>query len=127
MNNAGQPASLLAEADTASLRLQLDVEALARDPRFTPLRPGVDILVIYGSPNAGACSAFLRYAPSASVPSHRHRGHEQILVLSGEQSDEHGSYGAGSLVINPAGTVHSVRSERGCLVLITWQDAVSFE
>ena len=108
------------------LRMPVDVERLSQDPRFRELRPGVDILVLYGSPSEGPCSAFLRYAPGARVPSHRHRGHEQILVLSGEQSDEHGSYEAGALVVNPAGSVHSVLSRSGCLVLITWHDAVAF-
>jgi anti-sigma factor ChrR (cupin superfamily) len=106
--------------------MKLDPKAIARDSRFRPLGPGVGILVIYGDPTHGACSAFLRYDPGASVPLHRHRGHEQILVLDGEQSDEHGSYTPGSLVVNAPGSVHSVHSRTGCLVLITWQDAVAF-
>jgi len=117
---------LIANVEPASFRMHVDPEELARDPRFRPLRPGVGILVLYGDPSRGACSAFLRYEPGASVPSHRHGGLEQILVLAGEQADERGSYGAGSLVVNAAGTVHSVHSRSGCLVWITWQDAVAF-
>jgi anti-sigma factor ChrR (cupin superfamily) len=45
---------------------------------------------------------------------------ETILVLEGSQSDELGHYPAGSLVANPEGSVHSVTSEEGCVVLIQW-------
>ncbi len=68
--------------------------------------------------------ALLRYAPGASVPRHRHAGLETVIVLDGEQSDERGSYPAGSLVLNAEGSAHSVRSEGGCVVLIQWQRPV---
>jgi anti-sigma factor ChrR (cupin superfamily) len=54
------------------------------------------------------------------VPRHRHAGLETIVVLDGSQSDENGDYPAGTLVLNPAGTEHSVWSTRGCVVLIQW-------
>ncbi|WP_172331170.1 cupin domain-containing protein [Mangrovicoccus sp. HB161399] len=68
--------------------------------------------------------ALLRYAPGARVPRHRHAGLETILVLEGTQSDERGSYGTGSLILNPEGTEHSVWSEPGCVVLIQWERPV---
>ena len=64
--------------------------------------------------------AILKYEPGASVPLHRHAGLETIMVLDGAQSDEHGEYAAGALVLNAAGTEHSVWSEDGCVVLIQW-------
>lgn len=91
--------------------------------RFVPFREGVEIArLLEGPPDV----ALLRYAPRASVPRHRHGGLETILVLEGEQSDERGDYGAGSLVLNPEGTVHSVWSRPGCLVLISWERPVVF-
>jgi anti-sigma factor ChrR (cupin superfamily) len=48
------------------------------------------------------------------------------MVLDGMQSDENGDYEAGSLVLNPAGTEHSVWSKTGCAVLIQWQLPVVF-
>jgi anti-sigma factor ChrR (cupin superfamily) len=42
------------------------------------------------------------------------------MVLEGSQSDEAGEYGAGDVVLNPAGSVHSVWSAGGCVVLIHW-------
>jgi anti-sigma factor ChrR (cupin superfamily) len=53
-------------------------------------------------------------------------GLETILVLEGSQSDERGTYDAGTLVFNPAGTVHRVWSDEGCVVLIQWAKPVEF-
>ena len=42
------------------------------------------------------------------------------MVLDGIQSDENGSYAAGTVVTNAKGTTHSVWTEHGCAVLIHW-------
>lgn len=90
---------------------------------FEPFREGVEIHHIQqGAP----AIALLRYAAGASVPRHLHTGLETILVLEGEQSDERGDYGAGSFVVNPEGTAHSVWSDPGCVVLIQWERPVRF-
>ena len=88
---------------------------------FGPFRDGVDICWIR---RADPGVALLRYAPGARVPRHLHTGLETILVLEGCQIDEQGAYPAGSLVLNPEGSVHSVWSEVGCVVLIEWQRPV---
>lgn len=88
------------------------------DLPFEPFRAGVEIHhILQGSP----ALAILRYAPGAKVPHHLHTGLETILVLEGIQSDERGSYGKGTLVLNPKGSSHSVWSENGCAVLIQWE------
>lgn len=92
-----------------------------REWDFLPFRDGVEIFWIR-SDDPGV--ALLRYAPGASVPRHLHTGLETILVLEGSQSDERGTYPAGSLVLNPEGSVHSVRSDEGCVVLIEWERPV---
>jgi len=92
-----------------------------QDLEFGPFREGVEICTLLAGEPA---VALLRYAPGASVPKHLHRGLETILVLEGMQSDERGDYPVGSLVLNPEGTVHSVRSEEGCVVLIQWDRPV---
>jgi anti-sigma factor ChrR (cupin superfamily) len=106
--------------------LALDPESLARLPGYEPLRPGVDILRLYVDEASGGSAAILRYAPGAVIPPHEHQGYEHVIVLAGEQRDERGSYGKGTLVINPPGTSHRVWSPEGCLVLIVWQRPVSF-
>jgi anti-sigma factor ChrR (cupin superfamily) len=90
---------------------------------FSAFREGVEICVLR---DADPKVALLRYAPGASVPRHVHTGLETILVLEGTQSDERGDYPAGALVLNPEGTVHSVWSEPGCVVLIQWERPVRF-
>ncbi len=90
---------------------------------FEPFRAGVEMAKLHhGPPDV----ALLRYAPGASVPAHFHAGLETILVLSGSQSDERGTYRAGALVLNPAGTTHRVWSDEGCVVLIQWTLPVAF-
>ncbi len=93
------------------------------DMPFEPFRDGVEICHLWqGGPHA----ALLRYAPGASVPRHRHLGLETILVLSGTQSDDEGCFHSGALVFNPAGSVHRVWSDPGCVVLIQWERPVEF-
>lgn len=94
-----------------------------RDATYQPFRDGVDISpILTGEPAV----ALLRYAPGAGVPRHRHTGLETIMVLDGVQSDDHGDYPAGALILNPEGTEHRVWSDTGCVVLIQWNRAVEF-
>lgn len=92
-----------------------------RNLPFAPFRDGVGICELRAGEPA---VALLRYAPGARVPRHLHTGLETILVLEGAQSDERGEYPAGSLVLNPAGSIHSVWSDHGCVVLIQWERPV---
>ena len=94
-----------------------------RDMAFAPFRPGIEVCTIHAGPPH---VALLRYAPGAGAPRHRHAGLETILVLDGSQSDENGHYDTGSLVLNPEGSIHSVRSDEGCVVLIEWTRPVEF-
>jgi anti-sigma factor ChrR (cupin superfamily) len=68
--------------------------------------------------------AILKYLPGARVPKHRHAGLETILVLDGIQCDEKGNYPAGTFILNPMGTEHTVWTEMGCAVLIQWAKPV---
>lgn len=90
---------------------------------FEPFREGVEVHWMRaggGEPEI----ALLKYAPGASIPPHLHSGVELIYVLDGIQSDEAGDYPAGTAVINPPGSRHSVWSENGCVVLIHWSSPV---
>ena len=93
--------------------------------RFEPFKQGVEICWLHRQED-GSAAALLRYQPGAKVPRHRHSGMETILVLDGSQSDCAGTHETGTLVINPAGSVHAVRSEAGCVVLIIWAQPVEF-
>lgn len=69
-------------------------------------------------------TSIVRYAPGSGYSSHRHDGGEEILVLDGVFSDEHGDYPAGSYLRNPPGTSHQPFSKDGCTLLVKlWQFA----
>jgi anti-sigma factor ChrR (cupin superfamily) len=97
------------------------VELVGKRADWGELRAGVGILRLAGDPSSGPSVALLRYEPGARVPTHRHGGFEVIYVLEGAQSDENGTYVAGTLVVNRQGEEHSVWSDTGCLVLIVWE------
>lgn len=90
------------------------------------LRPGVEFHALYGQPGQGPAAALLRYAPGANVPAHRHGDSEHILVLAGSQRDENGLYEAGTLLVSPPGSRHTVTSDAGCLVLAIWAGPLDF-
>jgi len=100
-------------------------KAQAADAPWKDFRPGVMMMPIYSGAE-GQSSALLKYAPGAQVPPHVHTGYEHILILSGTQSDERGTYQAGTLIINPPGHVHSVHSAGGCIILVVWERPVAF-
>ena len=93
-----------------------------REMTFEHFRDGVEICWIR---RADPGVALLRYAPGARVPRHRHTGLETIIILEGSQSDETGTYTAGSVVLNPEGSVHSVWSHEGCVLMIEWERPVN--
>jgi anti-sigma factor ChrR (cupin superfamily) len=91
---------------------------------WQPFRKGVEIYRLYGNGEDGAAAALLRYQPGAKVPRHGHPGFEHVLVLSGSQTDHNGEHTAGTLVINPPDSNHTVVSDRGCIVLVIWEKPV---
>ena len=93
---------------------------------WKPFRQGIEIYNLYGGDENQPAAALLRYQAGASVPRHLHEGIEHILVLSGAQSDEHGEYPAGNLLINFPSSHHQVTSAQGCIVLAIWNKPVSF-
>lgn len=69
-------------------------------------------------------TSIVRYAPGSGYSSHTHDGGEEILVLDGVFSDEHGDYPAGSYLRNPPCTSHQPFSKDGCTLLVKlWQFA----
>jgi anti-sigma factor ChrR (cupin superfamily) len=66
----------------------------------------------------------VRYAAGSGYSAHTHNGGEEILVLEGVFSDEHGDYPAGTYLRNPPGTSHQPFSTDGCILLVKlWQFA----
>ena len=92
---------------------------------WQPFRDGVEIYRLYGDNESGSAAALLRYEPGASVPRHTHTGFEHIYVLTGSQTDQNGEHQAGTFVINPPNSNHSVVSQAGCIVLVIWEKPIS--
>ena len=63
-------------------------------------------------------TSVVRYQPGARFDSHTHEFGEEILVLEGALSDEHGDYPAGTYVMNPPGSSHAPRSDSGCVLFV---------
>lgn len=69
-------------------------------------------------------TSIVRYAAGSCFDRHVHGGGEEILVLEGIFSDEHGNYPAGAYLRNPPGTSHAPFSRDGCTLFVKlWQFA----
>ena len=69
-------------------------------------------------------TSIVRYAAGSRFDSHGHPGGEEILVLDGVFSDEHGDYPAGTYLRKPPGTRHAPFSIGGCTLFVKlWQFA----
>jgi len=66
-------------------------------------------------------TSIVRYAPASRFERHVHGGGEELLVLEGTFSDEHGHYTAGTYLRNPVGSSHAPFSEEGCTILVKLQ------
>lgn len=71
-----------------------------------------------GEGQAPIVTNLVRYAPDTPYPQHDHGQDEEIFVLDGELSDEHGHYGPGSYILNPRGSAHTPYSRGGCTLLV---------
>jgi anti-sigma factor ChrR (cupin superfamily) len=91
--------------------------AMAWQPSPTPgvMRKRLELI---GEAESGRVTSVVRYAANSSFPSHAHPDGEEILVLSGTFSDEHGDYPAGTFVLNPDGFSHAPYSREGCDLLV---------
>lgn len=67
---------------------------------------------------SGQVTSVVRYAPGTCFTAHSHPLGEEILVLEGVFSDEHGDYPAGAYLRNPPGSSHAPFSEGGCTILV---------
>ena len=73
---------------------------------------------LVGPPESGQVTSVVRYESQSSFPSHDHPDGEEILVLDGVFSDEHGDWPVGTYLLNPQGFRHAPFSKPGCLLLV---------
>ncbi|MFH0273664.1 cupin domain-containing protein [Vibrio jasicida] len=67
---------------------------------------------------SGHTTSVVRYEPNSQFSTHPHPYGEEILVLEGVFSDEHGDYPAGTYLRNPPGSQHAPFSKDGCVILV---------
>jgi anti-sigma factor ChrR (cupin superfamily) len=67
---------------------------------------------------SGHVTSIVKYLPKSTFDAHTHPKGEEIFVLEGIFSDEHGDYPAGSYIRNPPGTSHSPFSNEGCTIFV---------
>lgn len=97
-------------------RVVLDTNAL---PWLDSPLPGVQRRPLERfAAESGRATSIVRYAPGSAFKPHKHPGGEEILVLDGVFSDEHGDYPAGTWLKNPPGSQHQPSSAPGCLLFV---------
>lgn len=108
------PESLNGDLD---LRVTVDTQSMDWTPS-----PGGQVLRKrvhrVGPAESGQVTSVVRYEPGAAFPGHDHPGGEEILVLDGVFSDEHGDWPAGTYLLNPEGFHHSPFSKDGCTLFV---------
>ncbi len=73
---------------------------------------------IGGDPEKAEVTSVVRYDANSAFAAHDHPDGEEILVLDGVFSDEHGDYPAGAYLLNPTGFRHAPRSKAGCVLFV---------
>lgn len=66
----------------------------------------------------GHVTSVVKYEPNSYFSPHNHPLGEEIFVLEGVFSDEHGDYPAGTYLRNPPGSSHQPFSKQGCTILV---------
>jgi anti-sigma factor ChrR (cupin superfamily) len=100
-----------------SIRAAADTTRMpwTRSPSGSVWRKRVHLV---GPPESGQVTSVVRYEPRSRFPAHGHPDGEEILVLSGVFSDEHGDWPSGSFLLNPDGFRHAPYSGPGCVLFV---------
>jgi anti-sigma factor ChrR (cupin superfamily) len=100
-----------------SVRVAVDTAAMewTPSPSRTVWRKRVHLV---GPVESGQVTSVVRYEPSSEFHAHEHPGGEEILVLEGVFSDEHGDWPAGAYLLNPEGFRHAPFSREGCVLFV---------
>ncbi|MDG4646832.1 cupin domain-containing protein [Roseibacterium sp. SDUM158017] len=77
---------------------------------------GVAILPLHSVP--GEDVTLQRWNAGARLAAHAHSGGQEVFVLEGSFSDEHGTYPAGTWIRNPDGFRHAPATDEGCLLYV---------
>jgi len=100
-----------------AVRVAVDTAAMewAPSPSGTVWRKRMHLV---GPAEAGQVTSVVRYEPGSTFRAHAHPDGEEILVLEGVFSDEHGDWPAGTYLLNPEGFRHAPFSREGCVLFV---------
>src|SRR5215813_6097 len=99
--------------------------AVEWEPLAEPEITGVHVKVLrFDEPSGRAPTILLKFEPGATYPSHLHPGGEEIFVLEGDIRLGKDDLFAGDYLYTAPNNVHAVRSEGGCIVLVSVPQAV---
>lgn len=100
-----------------SLSIAVDTQTMdwTPSPSGHVLRKRVHLV---GDPESGQVTSVVEYLPGARFPPHDHPQGEEILVLEGVFSDEHGHWPAGTYLLHPEGFHHGPFSDPGCTLFV---------
>jgi anti-sigma factor ChrR (cupin superfamily) len=98
-------------------RVAVDTAAMewTASPSGTVWRKRVHLV---GPAESGQVTSVVRYEPHSTFHAHNHPDGEEILVLDGVFSDEHGDWPAGTYLLNPEGFRHAPFSRGGCVLFV---------
>ncbi|MGH8309312.1 MAG: cupin domain-containing protein [Steroidobacteraceae bacterium] len=71
-----------------------------------------------GPAESGQVTSIVRYEPGSHFPAHDHPDGEEIFVLEGVFSDEHGDWPVRTYLLNPEGFRHTPFSREGCVLFV---------
>lgn len=86
-----------------------------RSTWYPGLVPGLNVMPLM---RQGTGSTLVRWAPNTYFSTHQHFGGEEIFVVSGVFSDEHGTYPEGTWIRSPHMSRHTPFSVEGCTILV---------
>jgi anti-sigma factor ChrR (cupin superfamily) len=100
-----------------AVRVAVDTAAMewTPSPSRTVWRKRVHLV---GPVESGQVTSVVRYEPRSTFHGHDHPDGEEILVLDGVFSDEHGDWPAGTYLLNPEGFRHAPFSRAGCVLFV---------
>jgi anti-sigma factor ChrR (cupin superfamily) len=76
---------------------------------------------------SGRVTSIVEYKAGAKFKSHPHPLGEEMFVLEGVFSDEHGDYPAGTYIRNPPGFSHAPFSDVGCRIFVKLNQMDAYE
>lgn len=79
---------------------------------------GIYVKALRYDENGRPPSILLKFEGGAQYPYHNHPGGEEIFVMEGSCIIEGAELQAGDYLYTPPGFKHSVRSEKGCTLLL---------